>query len=95
MKRLLLAMMLSTVMPFSQNAAADPLTVGHDDTMEKILAGQMGKKVTLRTGNNEELTGTVKTVTPQVVHLGELTGKEFFDAVVATKSITAVIVRVK
>ena len=95
MKRLLLAMVLSTVVPFSQNSNADPLTVGPDDTIEKILTAQKGKKVTLKLGNNEELTGTVKVVTAQVVHLGELTGKEFFDAAVATKSITAVIVRVK
>jgi hypothetical protein len=95
MKRFLMALMLSSVLPFSQGAAGEPITVGADDTIEKILTAQKGKRVSVKLGASEELTGTVKVVTPQVVLLSELAGKEFFDAVVATKSITAVLVRTK
>jgi hypothetical protein len=74
---------------------AQPLVVGADDTLEKLLAAQKGKRVTVKLGPNDELTGVVRAVTPNVVHLGELTGREFFDAAVDIKQIRAVIVRTK
>ena len=37
----------------------------------------------------------VKLVTPKVVHLSEIAGREFFDAVVDTTHIVAVLVRTK
>ena len=75
--------------------AAQPLAVGADATVEKLLVAQMGKRVTLKLGPGDELTGTVKLVTPKVVHLGEIAGREFFDAVVDTTHIVAVLVRTK
>ena len=75
--------------------AAQPLAVGADATVEKILVAQIGKRVTLKLGPGDELTGTVKLVTPKVVHLGEIAGREFFDAVVDTSHVVAVVVRVK
>jgi hypothetical protein len=74
---------------------AQPFVVNADDTLEKLLAAQKGKRVTVKLGPNDELTGVVKAVTPNVVHLGELTGREFFDAAVDLKRIRAVIVRTK
>lgn len=76
-------------------ASAEPLSVGADATMEKILAAQVGKSVTVRTGGSEELTGKVKSVSSELLHLSELSGKEFFDAVVATDSITSVVIRTR
>ena len=75
--------------------AAQPLAVGADATVEKVLVAQMGKRVTLKLGPGDELTGTVKLVTPKVVHLSEVAGREFFDAVVDTTHIVAVLVRTK
>jgi len=75
--------------------AAQPLAVSADATVEKVLVAQMGKRVTLKLGPGDELTGTVKLVTPKVVHLGEIAGREFFDAVVDTTHIVAVLVRTK
>ena len=74
-------------------AQADPLVVGPDDTIVKLLTAQTGKVVTLQIGCDEELTGKVKAVSANVVHLSELSGKEFYDAAVATGSIRAVLVR--
>lgn len=88
---LLLAGMIGCSLPVS----ADPVTITGDDTLEKILIGQKGKKVTLRLVAGEDLTGTVKEVAGQLVLIGELANKEYFDAVIATKSIVAVIVRAK
>jgi hypothetical protein len=49
----------------------------------------------VKLGPGDEITGVVKLVTPQVVHLGEIAGREFFDAAVDTKRVVAVLVRVK
>ena len=46
-------------------------------------------------GRIAEVKGKVKEVAGQLVLIGELANKEYFDAVVATKSIVAVIVRAK
>ena len=95
MKNLLALALSAGLTVFACDIHADALSVGADDSIERILVGQKGKRVTLKLGTNDGLTGTVKTVTPQLVHLSELAGKEFFDAAIALKSVTAVIVRVK
>lgn len=76
-------------------AAAQSPAIGPGDTVGKVLAAQTGKRVTLKLGPGDELTGTVKLVTPDIVHLSEVAGREFFDAVVDAKRVVAVIVRVK
>lgn len=76
-------------------AHAQTFALGTDDTVEKVLAAQKGKRVTVKLGPGDELTGVVKLVTPQVVHLGEIAGRELFDAVVDTRRVVAVLVRTK
>jgi len=86
---------LAALLMLSLSATAAPLAIAEGDTVQKVLQGQVGKRVTLRVRAGEDLTGTVKSVNADIVHIGELAGKEFFDAVVALKSIDAVVVRVK
>lgn len=76
-------------------AASQSPAIAPGDTVVKVLASQTGKRVTLKLGPGDEITGTVKLVTPEVVHLSEVAGREFFDAVVDAKRVVAVIVRVK
>lgn len=76
-------------------AHAQTLTVGADDTVERVIAAHKGKRVTVKLGPGDEVTGVVKLVTPQVVHLGEIAGRELFDAVVDTRRVVAVLVRTK
>ena len=76
-------------------ALAQPLAVAADDTVEKVLAAHKGKRVTVKLGPGDELTGVVKLVTPKVVHLSEIAGREFFDAIVDTSRVVAVLVRTK
>ncbi|MDG4551578.1 MAG: hypothetical protein P9F19_05740 [Candidatus Contendobacter sp.] len=90
---ILIAAVFGTMM--SVAATAEPLVLGQDDTIGKVLAAQKGKKVTIRLGSGEDLSGTVKEVTGSLVQLSELSGKEFYDAVIALEGIKAVIVRVK
>ena len=70
------------------------LTVQPGDTIQKTLEGQQGKKVTVRLLAGEELTGKVKTVTKELLHLSALSGRDYFDAVVDVNKVSAVIVRV-
>jgi hypothetical protein len=95
MKRSELVTMAALAAALATPALAEPLTVGADATIEKILAAQVGKSVTIRTSGSEEMTGKVKSVSSELVHLSELSGKEFFDAVVETDSITSVVIRTR
>ncbi len=76
-------------------AVAADLQVAATDTIESVLAAQKGKRVTLKTRSGQEITGTVRLVTPRVVHVGQVAGKEFFDAVVPLDAVEAVLVRTK
>jgi hypothetical protein len=87
----LTAVLLGGLMSLS--VTADPLVLNPGDTMEKVLTAQKGKKVTIRLGSGEDLSGTVKEVNGSLVQLSGLSGKEFYDAVIATQRIAAVIIR--
>ncbi len=82
-------------MNLSMTATAGPLAIGHGDTIEHFLTGQKGQQVTIRLGAGEDLTGTVQEVTGPLVHLSDLDGQAFCDAVIVTKNIAAVILRPK
>jgi hypothetical protein len=92
MRRLLAALVLAlAVLP----ALAQEMTVSAGDSMESVLAARKGKVVTLRLSGGQEIGGKVKEVTPKLVVLGAVTGREFFDAAVALEKIEAVLVRAK
>jgi hypothetical protein len=79
-------------MSLSTTAMSEPPMIGHGDTIEHFLTGQKGRRVTVRLGSGEDLTGTVREATGPLVHLSDLTDPAFADAVVVTKSIAAVLV---
>ena len=76
-------------------AQAQEASVSANDTIQSVLAARKGKPVTLRLGGGQELTGTVRDTTARLVVLGALSGREFFDAVVALEKVEAVLVRTK
>ena len=78
-----------------QPALAQELKLASAATVESLITAQKGKRITVRTRSGQELTGVVREVTPRFVQLGALSGREFFDAVVALDSVEAVIVRTK
>ena len=95
LKQSVLTSVFAVLLAVSVPAAAAPLAVGKGDSTATVLAAQQGKRVTVRLKSGEELTGKVVTVGDKVVQLGELSGKEFFDAVISLKGIEAVIIRVR
>ena len=87
---LLVAAMIATTPVYAQEVAITP-----SDTMQSILAAQKGKRVTVRLGSGQELTGTIREASATLVVIGAITGREFFDAVVPLTEIEAVLIRTK
>jgi hypothetical protein len=94
-KRPLIAVLMVLTLFGTSAVMADPISVAKDDDIATVLTGQIGKKVTIRTNSGHELSGTVTAVTGRLTHLSELTGKEFYDAVISNSSIDVVIIRTK
>lgn len=93
--KFMVVIMLVIFMAFSQAASAAEISIKSGDTVQKVLEEHKGKRVTVRTQGSDELTGKVKMVTKELLHLGELTGRDYFDAIIEINRISAVIVRVK
>lgn len=76
-------------------ASAQGVSIAPADTIPSIVVAQKGKSVTLRLRSGQELTGVVRQATDRLVVLGELSGREFFDAVIPMESVEAVIIRTR
>jgi hypothetical protein len=76
-------------------ALAQEVTISPSDTVQTVLAGQKGKRPTLRLRGGQEISGVVRDVSSRVVVLGGVAGREFFDAVVPLEAIDAVLVRTR
>ena len=94
MKQMFLALLAAVAFAGAAPAGAQ-LQVGASDTVESVLKAQNGKRVTLKLRSNQELTGIVRMSGSRVVHLGAVSGREFFDAVVPLDAIEAVLIRTK
>ena len=90
--RLLITTALCLVLAQAQ---AEGLSVSPKDSLPSVVAAQKGKRVTLRLRSGQELTGVLREASDRLAVLGELTGREFFDAAVPMEAIEAVIVRTK
>lgn len=95
MENKILAPLFVALLTFSAVGQADPIKVEEKDTLKKVLAHKEDQRVTLMLKSGNELSGKLIEVNEDVVHLGELTGKEYYDAVIDTHSIEAVVIRVK
>ncbi|MBL1142767.1 MAG: hypothetical protein HND53_12125 [Proteobacteria bacterium] len=94
MNKYLSVFFISTMLSMS-HVVAEPLSVTGSDDIESILAAHSGKRVTVQMKSGGEFKGKVGEVNGDIVHLMELTGKEFFDAVVSINMIEAVIIRTR
>ena len=75
--------------------AAAELRVSGNDTIQSVLTAQKGSRVTVRVRSGQDITGVVRDVNARVVQIGAVSGREFFDAVVALEAVDAVFVRTK
>lgn len=88
-------MLASCLSASSLDAQPAKLEVQSADTVKSVLERHVGKRVGVVLHTGQELTGVVTTVGDKVVHLAELSGREFFDAVVTLEHVAAVVVRVR
>jgi hypothetical protein len=95
MKFVLTSLVVVLLSSTSLLAADGKLDLRPDDLVKTILERQAGQVVELRLGSGEKIAGKVEKVGEHLVHLSQLTGQEFFEAVVDLESISAVVVRAK
>jgi hypothetical protein len=93
--RSLTVLLAASMLCFSAAAPAQEAKISSSDTIETVVAGHKGKRVTLRLESGEELTGVVRDSSKKLVVLGALSSREFFDAVIDLDKVEAVIVRTK
>jgi hypothetical protein len=65
------------------------------DSPATLLPRLVGQKVELHLKNGEKLVGKLESASATGLHLSNLAGQEFFDAVIAAGDISAVVVRVR
>lgn len=66
-----------------------------DSALAKALKEREGKTATVVLSSGAEMTGKVASVSDDSVKLSELSGKEFFDAVIDLDHVQAVMVRAR
>jgi hypothetical protein len=95
MKRFSLVIALTLGLASSSLFAQGKIDLQASDTILSILQKNTGQTVELRMKSGEKIAGKVEKIGIKLVHLSQLTGAEFFDAVVDAEDVAAVIVRVK
>ena len=91
-----LALAVAAVLVAAPLRAQDAkLSLEGNAPVRDTLKSRVGAKVVLRLVSGEEIGGTVRQVGDSAVQLSELSGREFYDAVVRLDHVSAVIVRVR
>lgn len=85
----------SISMPFSASAEETKIEVTDPNVVKAGLEHLVGKSVTIRLSGGEDVSGVVEAVGPAAVRVGQLTGKEFYSAIVKLDSIVGFIYRAK
>ena len=94
MKAIYVALALAVSCNFSFGADGG-LDIDGADNLRAVLDKQIGQVVEVRMKSGDKFSGKVASVGDKVLHLSQLAGQEFFDAVIDVKDVTAVIVRVR
>lgn len=95
MKKILLSFLTILALAAPGAFAQSKLALQPNDTVQSVLAQQVGKPVELRMKSGEKMGGKLEKVTDKLVHLSQLTGADFYDAAVEIESVAAVVVRVR
>jgi hypothetical protein len=95
MKRLLFLVALLTTITCATVPAQTKLELQAGDTIASILQRTAGQTVELRMKSGEKIGGKIDKTSDKLVYLSQVTGAEYFDAVVDMSDVAAVIVRAK
>lgn len=89
---LIIFVLMSCVTAFAETTAPD---LNAPDSVKAALEQFKGKKVELTLESGQQISGTVANVGTTAVQLSELSGKEFFDAVIPLEKVSSVTFRAK
>jgi hypothetical protein len=95
MKRLLFLITLLTTVVCAALTAQTKIELQASDTMASVLQRCAGQTVELRMKSGEKIGGKIDKTTDKLAYLSQVTGAEYFDAVVDMSDVAAVIVRAK
>jgi hypothetical protein len=91
----LLTICLSLLLALSPALAQGNLELEPNDSMQTILQRQVGQTVELRMTSGDKIGGKLEKVNEKLAYITQLTGAEYFSAVVLIDDIAAVMVRTK
>ncbi|MEI6415534.1 MAG: hypothetical protein WCP34_14910 [Pseudomonadota bacterium] len=91
----LLAGLLSLTSLPVVSAGATSYEFQSSDGLHEMLARLKGQSVKLRLAGGEEIGGKISGVGLQLVQLTEITGRDFFDALVPISSIQAILIKAR
>jgi len=99
MRYLLISVFAICLIASPQTAIAQAQSIKLEISGSEEIGDQLrkvqNKNVTIILNSDKEFTGKVYNVTEKLVHLIDLQGKDYFDAVVAIDSIQAIIVKAR
>ena len=93
--RLALSSLLALALTAPTFAEDQPLPVQGNQPIRETLQKKTGARATVQLIGGQELSGKIAEVGENTVHLSELTGKEFYDAVIRLDHISAVVLRMR
>jgi hypothetical protein len=77
---------------FADNAKLD---IQPGETIRTLLERHVSRTVTVKLRSGEEVGGTVTRLGNGVVHLAKVSGRDYYDAIIALDAIAAVFVRTR
>ena len=93
MKRFSLFTAVIVALVCSNLSAQTKIELQPSDTILSILQRNTGQTVELRLKSGEKIGGKVEKIADKLVYLSQLTGAEYYDAVVDTGDVSALVVR--
>lgn len=90
----------SVIVPFGPNlvhaqAQSIKIELAAADDVKSILNKIGNKPVTLVLLSDKEISGKISNITDRLIHLTDLAGKDYYDAIVKIENIQAVIIRAR
>lgn len=86
---------LSAILLFTALSASVPATLSAQEVkaaapLRDMLLSNVGKRVALRLGGDQDIEGTVSSVGADTVLITKLAGKDFYDSLIVINKISAV-----
>ncbi|ARU56690.1 hypothetical protein OLMES_2640 [Oleiphilus messinensis] len=84
---------LASPVTIAEQKKIPPLEVGNMDNIPTLLSRLDTRTITVSLKNGKEYTGRVARVTDHILHLDNLRGMEYFDAVITIEDVSGFVIR--